>query len=141
MAEGLLDVVRPEQVRPVHARHAARPQPEVLSASTYDGWVPAGTAVEVAGLSLPGGMLYVGKKLRAPADGGSDPALIDPRLPIDRRTPDWSGSTVGYGPSYSRISAQARAAYLTSLADGRSRPGAPISWVFLFFYGLERRVI
>lgn len=170
MAEGLLDVFRPEQVRPLHGRHAgpadhplqsavsdrrlegqpgtstpgrhaARPQPEVLSGVTHDGWVPAGTAIEVAGLSLPGGMLYVGKKLRAPADGGSDPALIDPRLPVDRRNPDWSGSTVGYGLSYSRISAQARAAYLTWLADGRSRPGAPVSWVFLFFYGLERRVI
>ena len=141
MAEGLLDVVRPEQVHPVHGRHAAQPQPEVLSGVTYDGWVPAGTAVEIAGLCLPGGMLYVGKKLPAPADGGSDPALIDPRLPVDRRNPDWSGSTVGYGLSYSRISAPARAAYLTWLADGRSHPGAPISWVFLFFYGLERRVI
>ena len=61
-------------------RHAARPQPDVLSAVTYDGWVQPGTAIEVAGLSLAGGMLYVGKKLCAPADGGSDPALIDPWL-------------------------------------------------------------
>jgi len=76
MAEGLLDVFRPEQVRPLHGRHAgpadhplqsavsdrrlegqpgtstpgrhaARPQPEVLSGVTHDGWVPAGTAIEV----------------------------------------------------------------------------------------------
>jgi uncharacterized tellurite resistance protein B-like protein len=106
-----------------------------------DGWVPVGATIEIAGLTLPGGMLYVGQRLSAPAGNGPDPALIDPRLPVDRRNPDWSGSTVGYWPSYAGISAQARAAYLTWLAGGRSRPGAPISWVFLFFYGLERRVI
>jgi uncharacterized tellurite resistance protein B-like protein len=86
-------------------------------------------------------MLYVGKELRARTGVGSDPALIDSRLPVDRRRPDWSGSSVGYWPSYSTISAQARAAYLIWLAGGRSHPGVPISWVFLFFYGLERRVI
>jgi len=169
MTEGLLDVFRPEQERPVHGRHAgpaghalppevsdlrragwpgasgpgrhaASSLPTVLSGDTYDGWVPAGTAIEIAGRTLPGGMLYVGKELRAPA-GGSDPALIDPRLPVDCRYPDWSGSTVGHWPSYSSISAQARAAYLAWLAGGRSHPGVPMSWVFLFFYGLERRVI
>jgi tellurite resistance protein len=144
MAEGLLDVFRPEQERRMHGRHAGPADhalPTVLSGVTYDGWVPAGVAIEIAGLTLPGGMLYVGKELRAPAGGGSDPALIDPRLAVDCRNPDWSGSTVGYWPSYSSISAQARGAYLTWLAGGRSHPGVPISWVFLFFYGLERRVI
>jgi hypothetical protein len=124
-----------------HAAQPERPQPDVLSAVRYEGWVPPGTAIEVAGFSLPGGMLYVGKKLRAPADGGSDPALIDPWLPVDHRNPDISGATVSYALSYARLSAQARAAYLTWLADGRSHPDVPISWVFLFFYGLERRVI
>jgi len=106
-----------------------------------DGWVPPGASVEVAGLTLPGGMLYVGQRLLAANVRGPDPALINPRLRVDFRRPDWAAATVGYWPSYSEISASARAAYLTWLAGGRRGPNVPISWVFLFFYGLERRVL
>jgi uncharacterized tellurite resistance protein B-like protein len=107
----------------------------------HDGWVPAGAGIEVAGLTLPGGMLYVGKELPARTGGGPEPALIDPRLPVDLRKPSCSGSAVDDSPSYVRMSAQARGSYLSWLAGGRSDPDAPISWVFLFFYGLERRLI
>jgi len=46
-----------------------------------------------------------------------------------------------YWPSYSKISPQSRAAYLRWLADGRRTPGTYIGYVFLYFYGLERRVV
>jgi hypothetical protein len=104
-------------------------------------WVPAGQATEVAGLTLPGGMIYVGEELPAAKGGGPDPALINPLLPVDLSNPDWAGATVGYWPSYAGISAGARAAYLKWLADGRPGLGVPIGWVFLYFYGLERRVV
>ena len=45
-----------------------------------------------------------------------------------------------YWPSYSEISSAARTAYVDWLASGR-RPGAHIGYVFLFFYGIERRVL
>jgi uncharacterized tellurite resistance protein B-like protein len=86
-------------------------------------------------------MLYVGKHLPAANGRGTDPALIDPRLRTDFKRPDWAASTVGYWPSYDEITPQARAAYLTWLAGGRREPNVPISWPFLFFYGLERRVL
>jgi uncharacterized tellurite resistance protein B-like protein len=105
------------------------------------GWVPPGVSVEVAGLVLPGGMLYVGRHLPAARGGAPDPALIDPHLKVDRHHPDWTASSVGYWPSYGDISPGARAAYLTWLAGGRQEPNVPISWPFLFFYGLERRLL
>lgn len=46
-----------------------------------------------------------------------------------------------YWPSYSAISGAARRSYLSWLADGRGHPEADIGYVFLFFYGLERRVL
>jgi hypothetical protein len=104
------------------------------------GWVPPGVPVEVAGLVLPGGMLYVGRQL-ATRGGAPDPALINPHLKVDRHRPDWTANSVGYWPSYSDISPGARAAYLTWLAGGRREPNVPISWPFLFFYGLERRLL
>jgi uncharacterized tellurite resistance protein B-like protein len=46
---------------------------------------------------------------------------------------------IGYSPSYERLTPPVRAAFLNWLARGRKDPAAPIGFVFLFFYGLERR--
>ena len=132
---------------PTPARTAPRltAKPAVTTATVVghgkDGWVPPGFPVEVAGLTIPGGMLYVGQRLPAAKRGGIEPALINPKLRVDLKRPDWAATTVGYWPSYSDITPQARGAYLTWLAGGRREPNVPVSWPFLFFYGLERRVI
>jgi len=86
-------------------------------------------------------MVYVGSRLGAVGGQGPEPALIDPRLKVDWRNPDWQGAELDYWPSYDRIPARSRAAYLTWLADARTQRSVPIGYVFLFFYGLERRSI
>jgi uncharacterized tellurite resistance protein B-like protein len=48
---------------------------------------------------------------------------------------------MGYWPSYSDIAPNCRAAYLQWLADGRHATDAYIGYVFLYFYGLERRLL
>nr|MBA3414437.1 TerB N-terminal domain-containing protein [Chloroflexia bacterium] len=48
---------------------------------------------------------------------------------------------LGYWPSYGHLSAGERAAYLAWLTGGRRNPSVPIGYVFLFLYGLERRVL
>ncbi|MFP2923847.1 TerB N-terminal domain-containing protein [Pyxidicoccus sp. 3LG] len=96
--------------------------------------------VEVAGYKLTGGMVYVGARLRAVNTPGTEPALINPSLEVGSR-PSRDGPGMGYWPSYSDISPACRAAYLEWLAQGRRRPGAYIGYVFLFFYGLERRAL
>jgi tellurite resistance protein len=70
-----------------------------------------------------------------------EPALIDPSLPVDQRAPDYAGTKMGYWPSYSSIPPDCRAAYQHWLLDGRRAPGAHIGYVFLYFYGLERRLL
>ena len=60
---------------------------------------------------------------------------------MDRRRPDWEGRGLSYWPAYASIPSASRAAYLGWLADGRRFPAAPIGYVFLFFYGLERRTL
>jgi hypothetical protein len=95
----------------------------------------------VAGLSIPGGLLYVGTHLPAENGHGDDPALIVPNLPVDLRRPDVQGESMDYWPSYSRISPAARGAYLQWLAGGRADPNVYIGYVFLYFYGLERRLL
>ncbi|BAL95133.1 tellurite resistance TerB family protein [Rubrivivax gelatinosus] len=102
-------------------------------------WVPPGQSVDVGGVTIPGGMVYVGTKLQTPA-GANDPCLIDPSKSVARQG-DYTERQMGYWPSYSEISGGARRAYLNWLAGGRKGPEADIGYVFLFFYGLERRAI
>ncbi|MDT9702706.1 TerB N-terminal domain-containing protein, partial [Streptomyces sp. P17] len=72
--------------------------------------------------------------------GSTDPCLINPALSIAVHA-NISEREFGYWPSYSEITPRARRAYLSWLADGRRDPEADIGYVFLFFYGLERRAI
>src|SRR3546814_13125108 len=46
-------------------------------------WIPPGESVEVAGMNLPGGMLYVGGRLKA-LNGGTDPCLISGQYNVAR---------------------------------------------------------
>lgn len=102
-------------------------------------WIPAGASVDVSGVSIPGGLVYVGTELKTPS-GLNDPCLIDPSKSVASRG-DYTERQMGYWPSYSDIPASARRAYLNWLADGKKDPEADIGYVFIFFYGLERRAI
>ena len=104
-----------------------------------DCWIPPGQEVTVGGYRIRDGMLYVGQGLAAVAGHGVEPALIDPSLFANRSDPDRSGSGMTYWPSYSSISPECRAAYLEWLATGRRDPSTYAGYVFLYFYGLERR--
>jgi hypothetical protein len=102
-------------------------------------WIPAGELVEVAGEKIPGGMIYVGTG-RADRYAAPEPSLINPKLKVARGVVDIAERLTGYWSSYDSISAEARRAYLQWLSSGRKAPHANIGYVFLFFYGLERRV-
>jgi tellurite resistance protein len=102
-------------------------------------WIPCGEAITIWDTVIPGGMIYVGKSLKGDS-GTNDPCLIDPTKPVAQQG-DYTKRQMGYWPSYSEISSEARRAYLNWLSDGRRNPAADIGFVFLFFYGLERRLI
>lgn len=102
-------------------------------------WIPEGESVTVAGTTLPGGLFYVGTKLLT--DGRqNDPCLIDPSKQVASRG-NYAERQMGYWPHYGGIAPEARRAYLNWLAAGRKDSAADIGYVFLFFYGLERRVL
>lgn len=102
-------------------------------------WIPPGQTVAIAGMTLSGGMVYVGTALATP-HGENDPCLLDPSMSV-AASGDFSERQTNYWPSYSQITPSARRAYLNWLAQGRRSPDADIGYVFLFFYGLERRAI
>lgn len=106
-----------------------------MKKSSTARWIPPGQSDTVAGIDLPGGMFYVDSVRDI------DPSFIVPNLKISAASVDVSSPLTDYWPSYSTISPDARKGYLTWVAGGRKAPGTNIGYVFLFFYGLERRIL
>lgn len=113
--------------------------PQATSLKDAARWIPPNETVSIYGCSIPGGMLYIGTHLGA-TSGGCDPCLINPNFPLAARA-DYSVLVMNYWLGYESIPPQARRSYVDWLAGGRLDPNIDIGCVFLFFYGLERRVI
>ena len=101
-------------------------------------WIGPGGSATVAGRDI-GGMVYLAPEQRQSARGQLSRPVIDPRLPVQAEGSDLAGQGMSYWPSYSGIGPQARATYLDWLASGRSDRRYSVGYVFLYFYGLERR--
>ncbi|WP_367178163.1 TerB N-terminal domain-containing protein [Glycocaulis sp.] len=87
------------------------------------------------------GMVYVGTPpvLKRYGYGEKCRPYIDPALPVARRGDDPTGSQMSYWPGYSDIPPICRATYLDWLAGGASDTSYNAGYMFLYFYGLERR--
>ena len=118
------------------AEPARRAEPTI--APTAGEWVAQGRSATVHGFAT-GDFVYVGNKLRALNGDSVEPSLIDPARPVDPAFANTAGDGLTYWPSYSNISSSSRRAFLEWLAGGRKDPNASIGYVFIFFYGLERR--
>ncbi len=101
-------------------------------------WLAEGEAINVASLAIPGGLIYLCE--RASQFGNTEPSLIDTTLRVARSPMSLTDRQMPYWPSYKTITPEARRAYLQWLAGGRRQP-ADAGYVFLFFYGLERRAL
>lgn len=102
-------------------------------------WVRPDESVTVADFLLPGGLFYVGTTLGR--HERHEPSLINPQLRVAKHNVDSAQRLMPYWPSYDAVSPEARRGYLQWLSVGRRDPLADIGYVFLFFYGLERRLL
>lgn len=119
----------------------ARSLAEALRRDSERCWVTKGRSVTIAGHLIVDGMVYVGSRLARQDGYGQDNCLIDPDLPVAEKGPNIEGAGVSYYPSYTRLDPASRLAYLEWLASGKRDPDAYVGYVFLYFYGLERRLM
>jgi len=103
-------------------------------------WIAPGVSTSIAEWEVPGGMLYVGKSLPSNSLYG-EPSFINTTLKAKPQSRPVEDESLGYWPSYSAASQGSRAIYINWLATGRKDPDIPIGFVFIFFYGLERRLL
>ncbi|HEX2833211.1 MAG TPA: TerB N-terminal domain-containing protein [Thermoanaerobaculia bacterium] len=116
-----------------------RTKQNATPSAAHAEWLAQGRSATVHGFAT-GDFVYVGSRLTGLDGSRVEPALVDPNLPVDPAVANVHGEQVTYWPSYDSVSAASRRAYLQWLAGGRNDPNAYIGYVFLFFYGLERRV-
>ncbi|MEW8437593.1 MAG: TerB N-terminal domain-containing protein [Candidatus Thiodiazotropha taylori] len=114
--------------------------PSKLSKNSEKFWVAPGANRSIKGYEL-GDMIYFGTGLAGNSGTIIEPSLIDPNLRINTKGADYTVRQLNYWPSYTQASPEARNAYLKWLAQGRDDPKADIGYVFLYFYGLERRAL
>jgi TerB N-terminal domain/TerB-C domain len=99
-------------------------------------WYPPGTPITVARAKIPDGMVYI---CHTPGRYEQhDGCFIDPALPVGSSA---VAPPLGYWPSYQRITPDCRQCYLEWLASGKKASNVDIGYVFLYFYGLERRLL
>jgi DNA-directed RNA polymerase subunit M/transcription elongation factor TFIIS/tellurite resistance protein len=96
-----------------------------------------GEILEVHGYTIQDPMIYVAD---VPAVANADAGLLCLRQPAARPRiePDHS---LGYWPRLSECAPHQIGNFLHWLANGKSDPDADLGYVFLYFYGLERRAL
>ena len=117
-------------------------EPKPKSVKSPARWVAAGELVTVQGIILPDGMFYLGSKLNALNGYNIEPSLIDPKAQIaPSEADDTTDTRYNYYLSYSTIEPAVRRRYLEWLSSGRRASDIDAAFLFLFFYGLERRLV
>ncbi|KHN51163.1 ATPase [Dickeya fangzhongdai] len=115
---------------------------------TLARWVLPGDVANVGGVEITGGYFYLGQRMKPAGqsisgyyDDGTEASLIDDTLNVHHKPYLYEDSSLGYWPSYSSLSADARGAYLNWLASDRSDASCPVGYVFIYLYGLERKAL
>jgi uncharacterized tellurite resistance protein B-like protein len=119
---------------------ASTPHPSPGTEGEPARWVPPGQSVVVAGFRIPG-FIYFGRGIQALSGLGMEPAMINPSLPVATCGVGFDPEWFQYWANYAELSPSVRHAYLSWHAAGRSWPKIPISLVFLYFFGIERRIL
>lgn len=104
-------------------------------------WVRPGEVIQVGKHIINQGNIYFGGVLNALVTGETEASLVDDTLKLNFRKPDTEGHFMGYWSHYAHLRPESRAAYIQFLESDRSDPNTYIGYVFLYYYGLERRIL
>jgi uncharacterized tellurite resistance protein B-like protein len=112
----------------------ALPSPPRPLPSTELRWLAKGEAIQIQGIILTCGFLFVGK-----GNSAEQHYAVNPLLPAK---PDTSPSQegAGYYFSYSTLTPEQRSRYLSWLAQGVAS-SSDAGFGMLYFYGIERRLL
>ncbi len=120
---------------------------EISSNKTAARWVEPGDEITLAGVKIAAGNFYFGGLLEAYFQGdnyytrsSTEASLVDNSLKIKKESYSFIDESLGYWPKFISISPRCRGAYINWLSSNRDDPETPLGYIFIYFYGLERRI-
>lgn len=102
-------------------------------------WFGRDAELEVAGIRIKSPCVYASSGSSDAYGWATDPSEILIEAPV--RRPRESFAQMGYWPWYSRIEPEHRYEYLSWLASGRTNLPPSEGYLFLYYYGIERRLL
>lgn len=118
-----------------------RPAPRAGAATSRRAvrMVWAGTeSIKIAGVTIHQPMTYVVEGAAHESDAPNEPSAISPAWQAKE---GWTALELPYWPRYVRLNPTQRWMYLSWLASGRRELPSEDGYLFLYFYGLERRAL
>lgn len=114
--------------------------------SSNGRWIGWQEKTTVHNRSISGGFFYLSER-DSGEFGRGNPAevILDKEAALSQTLPYsldcYKDDSLGYWPSYSKLSIRCRGVYLDWLASTRDNPKIPLGYVFIYFSGLEYRII
>ena len=97
------------------------------------------SGISIGGVAVRGGMFYAGANMSSMVEPRvSEPSLLSPMFPVAQSSEGME--VLGTYPCYQYLTPEQRRGYLEFLASDRTR-AEDIGFVFLYLYGLERRLL
>jgi len=103
-------------------------------------WIKSGEPITIKGQTFTGGNFYFGGKLSSLDGYGTEASLVDDSLKIENKPSSYEDESLGYWPKFISLTPKGRGAFLSWLSGNRSDPETPLGYVFIYFYGIERRI-
>ena len=97
-------------------------------------WYGLGSTVEIQGYKINAPLIYISNS----RNKSSARYIISKKLKVNHNE---NYDYIGYWPSYSTLSPGQRGMFLKWLSQGKNNPAIDIGYVFIYFYGLEYRVL
>jgi uncharacterized tellurite resistance protein B-like protein len=114
---------------------------EVKSNNQIKGkWINPSEVIQISSFKISKGFFYYGGQLKAINGYETDASLVDGSLSINYSI-SVDVDDLGYWPKYNSLSKNARGRYLNWLSSERNDLNTPIGYIFLYFYGIERRIL
>lgn len=103
-------------------------------------WIKPGESITIKAQKFSSGNFYFGGKLNSLDGYGTEASLVDDLLKIENKPSTFEDESLGYWPKFISLTPKGRGAFLSWLSGNRSDPETPLGYVFIYFYGLERRI-
>ncbi|MCP4486563.1 MAG: ATPase [Gammaproteobacteria bacterium] len=107
---------------------------------TQGKWIKSGESITIKGQAFSSGNFYFGGKLSSLDGYGTEASLVDDSLKVENKPSSFEDESLGYWPKFISLTPKGRGAFLSWLSGDRSDPETPLGYVFIYFYGLERRI-